>query len=257
MPEEGGPEDDGPPAVVPATTGNPTRASLLDAGAALVQERHTGEVLPGVREVCQKAGRSTAVFYGHFDNLAGFHDALLDQLLSTDVAFEVMARTMDLLRDVTEKIRTGPPDDIPRLIASVAAANMDGQLAIGIPAFRARLLFLATADDRARRHALAAMRRLYEHVTQVQVVGYEALLAAWGREPRPPYNLRTIAITITAVADGLVARRLFEPDLDVTTLFEDAVRSLIPTLSRRTGTPDDLDEALRRSYDPQRPDGSD
>jgi hypothetical protein len=94
------------------------------------------------------------------------------------------------------------------------------------------------------------MRQLYEHVTQVQVVGYEELLAAWGREPRPPYNLRTIAITITAIADGLVSRRLFEPDLDVTTLFEDAVRSLIPTLSRRKGAPDDLDEALRRSYRP-------
>jgi len=242
-----------PAPVASAPTCLPTRASLLAAGADLVQERRTGEVLPGVREVCLRAGRSTAVFYGHFENLAAFHDALIDQLLSTDVAFTVMAETMELLAVVTEKIRSGPADDIPRLIASVAAANMDGQLAIGIPAFRARLLFLATADDRARRHALAAMRRLYEHVTQVQVLGYDALLDTWGREPRPPYDLRTIAITITAVADGLVSRRLFEPDLDVTTLFEDAVRSLIPTLSRRVGTPDDLDEALRRSYGPDPP----
>ncbi len=97
---------------------------------------------------------------------------------------------------------------------------------------------------------MAAMSQLYEHVTQVQVIGYEALLDAWGREPRPPYDLRTVAVTITAVADGLLLRRGFEPDLDVTTLFEDAVRSLIPTLSRRIGAPDDLDEALRRSYGP-------
>lgn len=226
--------------------------SLLDAGAALVQQRRTGEVLPGVREVCQVAGRSTAVFYGQFENLAAFHDALIDQLLSTDVAFEVMAQTMELLAEVTVKIRTGPADDIPRLIASVAAANMEGQLAIGIPAFRARLIFLATADDRARRQGITALRRLYDHVTQVQIIGYEALLDAWGREPRPPYDLRTVAITITAVADGLVLRRQFDPELDVVTLFEDAVRSLIPTLSRRIGTPDDLDEALRRSYTPGR-----
>ncbi|MEO5680790.1 MAG: hypothetical protein ABIS47_14105, partial [Acidimicrobiales bacterium] len=65
----------------------PPRASLLDAGSALVSERRTGEVLPGVREVCQRAGRSTAVFYGHFENLAAYHDALIDQMLSTDVAF--------------------------------------------------------------------------------------------------------------------------------------------------------------------------
>jgi len=232
--------------------GQHPRRALLDAGAALVLERRTGEVLPGLREVCHKAGRSTAVFYGHFENLAAYHDALLDQLLSTDVAFEVMARTMGLLAEVTEMIRSGPADDIPRLIASVAAANMDGQLAIGMPTFQSRLLYLATADDRARRHALAALRQLYEHVTQVQIMGYEALLEAWGREPRPPYDLRTVAITITAVADGLLLRRGFEPDLDVTTLFEDAVRSLIPTLSRPIGTPDDLDEALRRSYRPQR-----
>jgi len=230
-----------------------TREALLLAGASLVQERSTGSVLPGVRPVCDRAARSTAVFYGHFENLAAYHDALIDHLLSTDVAFTVMADTMDLLSEVTEKIQSGPADDIPRLIASVAAANMDGQLAIGMQAFRARLLFVATADDRARRHALVAMRRLYEHVTQVQVLGYEALLNSWGREPRPPYDLRTIAITITAVADGLVSRRLFEPDLDVTTLFEDAVSSLIPTLSRRVGTPDDLDDALRRSYGPQPP----
>jgi len=231
----------------------PARASFLAAGATLVHERRTGEVLPGVREVCHRAARSTAVFYGHFENRAAFHDALIDQLLSTDVAFTVMTETMELLAEVTERIRSGPADDIPRLIASVAAANMDGQLAIGLPAFRARLLFLATADDRARRKALVAMRRLYEHVTQVQVVGYQALLETWGREPRPPNDLRSIAITLTAVADGLVSRRLFEPELDVTTLFEDAVRSLIPTLSRRVGTPDDLDEALRRSYCPQPP----
>lgn len=232
-------------------SGQPGRRSLLDAGVALVQERRTGEVMPGVREVCQKAGRSTAVFYGHFENLAAFHDDLIDQLLSTDVAFEVMARTMELLAEVTQKIRSCPADEIPRLIASVAAANMEGQLAIGMPAFRARQLFVATADDRARRRSMVAMGRLYQHVTEVQVVGYQALLDAWGREPRPPYDLRTIAITITAVADGLMLRRGFEPELDVTTLFEDAVRSLIPTLSRRVGTPDDLDEALRRSYRPQ------
>ena len=234
----------------------PTRASLLEAGAALVNERRTSQVLPGVRLVCQRAGRSTAVFYGHFANLAAYHDALIDQLLSTDVAFEVMAKTMDLLTEVTGKIRTGPPEDIPRLIASVAAANIDAQLAIGMPAFRYRLLLQATAEDRAHQQAITALRRLYDHVTQVQVLGYEALLDAWGREPRPPYDLRTVAITITAVADGLLVRRGFEPDLDVTTLFEDAVRSLIPTLTRRIGTPDDLDEALRRSYRPL-PEGDD
>lgn len=228
----------------------PARNSLLAAGAALVNERRTGEVLPGVREVCQRAGRSTAVFYGHFASLAAYHDALVDELLTTDVAFEVMAKTMDLLAQVTQKIRTGPPEDIPRLIASVAAANIDAQLEIGMPDFRMRLLLQATAEDQAHAQAQRALRRLYDHVTQVQVVGYDALLDAWGREPRPPYDLRTIAITITAVADGLLVRRGFEPDLDVTTLFEDAVRSLIPTLSRRVGAPDDLDEALRRSYDP-------
>lgn len=231
--------------------GPPARSSLLDAGVSLALARRTGEVLPGVREVCQKAGRSTAVFYGHFENLAAFHDELIDKLIaSDDVAFKVMAETMELLAEVTRKIRVCPPDDIPRLIASVAAANMEGQLAIGLPAFRARQLFLATAEDRARRHGLAALRRLYEHITEVQIVGYQALLDAWGREPRPPYDLRTVSITITAVADGLVMRRGFESDLDITTLFEDAVRSLIPTLSRRIGAPDDLDEALRRSYDP-------
>ncbi len=231
----------------------PARSSLLEAGAALVNERRTGEVLPGVREVCQRAGRSTAVFYGHFASLAAYHDALIDQLLTNDVAFEVMAKTMDLLAHVTEKIRTGPAADIPRLIASVAAANIDAQLSIGMPNFRTRLLLQATADDRAHQQAQAALRRLYEHVTQVQVIGYEALLDAWGREPRPPYDLRTVAITLTAVADGLLVRRGFEPALDVTTLFEDAVRSLIPTLTRRVGTPDDLDDALRRSYDPRPP----
>ena len=236
-----------------AGQGSPSRESLLLAGVELVQRRRTGEVLPGVREVCAQAGRSTAVFYGQFENLAAFHDELIDLLLSTDIAFEVMADTMQLLAEVTQKIRSCPADDIPRLIASVAAANMDGQLHKGIPAFRARQLFVATADDRARRHAMEAMRRLYEHVTQVQIIGYEALLDAWGREPRPPYDLRTIAITITAVADGLIHRHGFEPDLDVTTLFEDAVRSLIPTLSRRIGIPDDLDEALRRSYRPDPP----
>ena len=231
------------------------RESLLGAGASLVLERRTGEVLPGVREVCQRAGRSTAVFYGHFENLADFHGALLEQLLSTDVAFEVMARTMELLAEVSQKIRVCPPDDIPRLIASVAAANMQGQLAIGLPAFRSRLLIMGTADDPARRHGTAALRRLYDHVIEVQIIGYKELLDAWGREPRPPYDLRTIAMTITALADGLVLRRCFDPDLDITTLFEDAVRSLIPTLSRRIGTPDDLDEALRRSYRPDPPSG--
>jgi len=62
-----------------------------------------------------------------------------------------------------------------------------------------------------------------------------------------------VAITITAVADGLMLRRGFDVDLDVITLFEDTVRSLIPTLSRRVGAPDDLDETLANSYCPQAP----
>ena len=231
----------------------PARRSLLDAGADLVNSRRTGEVLPGVREVCQRAGRSTAVFYSHFASLAAYHDALVDHLLTTDVAFEVMAKTMDLLAEVTQKIPTAPASDIPRLIASIAAANIGAQLEIGMPDFRTRLLLQATAKDQAHDQAQLALRRLYEHVTDVQVVGYDALLSAWRREPRPPYDLRTIAITITAVADGLLVRRGFQPDLDVITLFEDAVRSLIPTLTRRVGQPDDLDEALRRSYDPRPP----
>ncbi|MEO5680002.1 MAG: hypothetical protein ABIS47_10075, partial [Acidimicrobiales bacterium] len=230
------------------------RASLLDAGSALVSERRTGEVLPGVREVCQRAGRSTAVFYGHFENLAAYHDALIDQMLSTDVGFEVMATTMDLLTEVTGKIRTGPPEDIPRLIASVAAANIDALLEIGMTAFRNRLLLLATADDQARRRAVMALQSLYDHLIEVQIVGYAALFDAWGREPRPPYDLRTVAITVTALADGLLVRHGFEPDFDVTTIFEDAVRSLVPTLTRRIGAPDDLDDVLRRSYDPAPPD---
>lgn len=226
------------------------RSALLDAGASLVSERRTSEVLPGVREVCQRASRSTAVFYGHFDSLATYHAALISQLLSTDVAFEVMASTMQLLAEVTKKIRTGPPEEIPGLIASVAAANVDAQLAIGMTAFRNRLLLQATADDPARRLAVEALQRLYEHVTGVQVLGYRTLLETWGREPRPPYTLETVAITITAVADGLLLRQGFEPDLAVTTLFEDAVRSLIPALTRCTGHPDDLDAMLRRSFRP-------
>ncbi len=234
----------------PASPSVTAREKFLAAGAALVSERRTGHVLPGVREVCIKADRSTAVFYSHFDSLATYHRVLIDQLLSTDIAFEVMATTMNLLADVTERIRTGPSEDIPGLIASVAAANIDAQLAIGMTAFRNRLLLQATADDPARRQAVEALRRLYEHVTEVQVEGYKDLLDTWGREPRPPYDLKAVAVTITAVADGLLLRRGFEPELAVTTLFEDAVRALIPTLTRRVGTPDDLDEALRRSYGP-------
>ncbi len=122
------------------------RTSLLAAGAMLVNGRRTGEVLPGVREVCLRGGRSTAVFYAYFDNLAAYHQALLDHLLSTDVAFEVMARTMDLLAQVTQQMKDCPAEEIPRLIGSVAAANIDAQLAIGMPAFKTRLLLLATAE---------------------------------------------------------------------------------------------------------------
>src|SRR4051812_145767 len=69
-----------------AEAGAETRASLLEAGAALLREQPVGDVLTQVkaRRVAERAGRTIGAFYHHWDTQDAYQRDLLAYVLDPD-----------------------------------------------------------------------------------------------------------------------------------------------------------------------------
>jgi len=78
----------------------------------------------------------------------------------------------------------------------------------------------------------AIVREYYDHFTDELAEAYGIILDSWGREPVPPFDLRSLAVVLTALAAGLSIRSVVDPDNAPESLGRDAILLLGPALTR-------------------------
>lgn len=78
----------------------------------------------------------------------------------------------------------------------------------------------------------ALVRDYYDRFTDELADAYQVLLDAWGREPAPPFDLRGVAVVLTALAAGLSFRHVVDPENAPESLGRDAILLIGPALTR-------------------------
>lgn len=230
-----------------AEAGEQTRASLLEAGAALLRERPVGALFHQVTasEVARRAGRTIGAFYHHWPDQDSFRRDLLAHVLGPEQlpADETVRRVAEQVGDVVE------PGEIVR-------RNARANLVWGVrrPEYVLSVALWAQAgSDPLVRELLLG---LYKGATNVYAPMYANLFEVNGWKPRPPFTVESIAVLVTSLLDGLVMRAVVEPeavpfalpdesgravpeDDAAWDLFSAALLALLPTVTMPADAPDD------------------
>ena len=181
-----------------------TRATLLEAGAALLREEPVGSVLSQLtaRSVSRRAGRTTGAFFHHWRSQEAYQRDLLAFVLDP-ARIASVAEAEDA---ILGGLRSG--GDPVGVLEDTARDNFQSmQTDPYIPLWHA--LWAKHGSD-AYVHEL-----LRHHITAVtaQVAALlDAVVTASGRRFRPPFTLESFAVAVTAIAQGLELRVAIEPD---------------------------------------------
>jgi AcrR family transcriptional regulator len=186
-----------------AEAGEQTRASLLAAGAELLREQPVGRILEQVTapEVARRAGRTIGAFYHHWNDQESYRHDLLRWVLSPEIL-----PTEETVSDVTGALEAfDAPDEIVR---RNARANMVAGLDRPELALTLALSALARRDEATRQ----LLHRQYTVLNESLEPLYEALFAAYGWVPRPPFTVHTFSTVLSALVEGLVIRHVADPE---------------------------------------------
>lgn len=181
-----------------------TRSALLEAGAALLREEPVGSVLSQItaRSVATRAGRTTGAFFHQWRNQDAYQRDL--------VAYVLDPARIESVADAQEAILSGlrTAKDPVQVLEDTARENFRSMQAEPyIPLWHA--LWAKHASDPYVRDLL---RRHMDNVTASVSVVLDAVVRASGRRFRPPFTLDSLAVAITAVAQGLELRVAIEPE---------------------------------------------
>jgi AcrR family transcriptional regulator len=181
-----------------------TRRALLEAGASLLREDPVGSVLSQVtgRAVAERAGRTTGAFFHQWETQEAFHRDLMSYILDP----ARMPSTAEAAHAVLAGLRSGvPPED---LLRGAAEANFAGVRADPyVPLWLA--LWTKHAGDE---HITGLLRENYHAVTAQVTPLFAGLLQASGRAMRPPFTVESLAVTATALVQGLSLRAAVDPE---------------------------------------------
>jgi len=181
-----------------------TRAALLEAGATLLREEPVGSVLNQItaRSVATRAGRTTGAFFHHWHSQEAYQRDLLAYVLDPARIAEVAEAGEAIL----EGLRSG--GDPVRVLEETARENFQSMRADPyIPLWHA--LWAKSGSD-AGVHEL--LRTHIRSVTGSVAALLDAVVTASGRRFRPPFTLDSLAVAVTAVAQGLELRVAIEPE---------------------------------------------
>jgi AcrR family transcriptional regulator len=181
-----------------------TRGALLEAGASLLRDDPVGSVLSQItgRAVAERAGRTTGAFYHQWPSQEAFHRDLMSYILDP----ARIPSTADAARAILTGLSSGlPPDE---LLRQAAAANFAGVRADPyVP-----LWFALWAKHARDEHVTELLRDNFHAVTAQVIPLFAGLLQASGRAMRPPFTVETMAVTATALVQGLSLRAAVDPD---------------------------------------------
>jgi AcrR family transcriptional regulator len=181
-----------------------TRASLLEAGAALLHEQPVGDVLSQVtaRAVVERVGRTTGAFFHQWPTLEAYHRDLLAYVLDP-VRIPSTAEAVDA---VLGGLNAGL--DPATVLHLASRGNFESVRADPYAQLWQALWSKHGQDERV--HDL--LRQNFDRVTGQVVPLLEACLATAGRRMQPPFTVDTFAVLITALVQGLNLRFAVEPE---------------------------------------------
>jgi len=207
-----------------------TRRALLEAGLAILGDTPVEELLSQVtvKDVAKRAGLSPGAVYHYWDSQDDYRRALLETILSTERfrADGQVAAVVTAIRQATERAgATSIRDSVH------AGASKNFEMAAANPAsLQLQLSLWAKHDDETVRELLAG---LYRSLNDDFMPLYEKVVADSGRQFRPPFDARSLAVVLTALVEGLLIRHAVD---------QQAVPAALTEVPRLLGEPEDPQE---------------
>ncbi len=199
-----------------------SRDLLLRAGAAQVLEGGLAILQSGlsVTDLASRAGLSEKTFFKTFGSKERYVDALAASLVGA--ARPDVQNVDHLIEDALVSSR----GDIRRTVRAVCDSCFQevGHAA----ATRAGIAVLALASG--HKEAMGSLKHAYGVYDSIGTRAYDAVIARWGASLRAPFSAQLVAVTLTAIVQGLVLRSLADPDAVPDDLFGNVVIALLSSV---------------------------
>ncbi len=206
------------------------RSELVDAGLALILRQRFQDLLASAdsRSITEGAGVTTGSFFHHFRNRGAFTDAVASRFIERweASADQVVADIQAFAGSEISDVRNVAQADWDKLEAAEAEATLQHLL------WAARNQPLTQDGTETAGDLLA---RCYQYLLDAGIPAYRDAVAAMGREMMPPFDDVDLAVTMTALADGIQMRQGVQPDVVRPDLFADLVAGMLVTLTRPAG----------------------
>jgi hypothetical protein len=195
-----------------------TTESLLRAGAELLADNPVGDVLSQLKAtaIAARAGRTTGAFFNIWPTQDAYRTALLGWIRQERVHSR---RAVEQENAAVLKAQ-GPDVRLTEIVRGAANANFRALMADPMTRLEIALwAFAASRSDvedestaKARGEAGDYLRALYDEVDRDLVPTYTYVLDALGRRMRPGWTVDDLAVSLTALVQGLLMRAVVDPD---------------------------------------------
>ncbi len=209
----------------------------MDAGLELIDELPLPKVFAGVTtaRVAEAAGVTTGSFFHHFATQAEFVDAMVLSILPTpeDLVEQVdeLVDSLDHI-DLLEVLRLNLRDTWEIHVGD-DAIRQGLRFQFHLWAHHDQLLSTAHGESTSVRDVLSESYRI-RHDQAVE--GWKRLLEMTGRTFVEPFDVDRIAVALTAMFEGLLARHQIDPDVVDDGLFGDIAATLATALTVPRGS---------------------
>ena len=210
-----------------------TRVALLDAGVELLRAMTPATLVAALRtrEIARRAGVSPPTFFHHFRTVEEYAAALVDHVFSPrrpklDGVVTRALRDVQRLRLPAEQSIAYHTTDLLRIAADQDHRVRLGLWGLGGPAVdEAYLRFTRTVDEQVLPQA-------------------QALHDVWGREVRPPLDLRSYLSLQLALLTGSLPRHVTDPTVLTPERYARAAAALSMVMLRPRGDRRTMDDRL-------------
>lgn len=221
----------------PASKAERTKERILEAALELLPGalRSGLEQALGPVPVSRRAGVSRQTWYRYW---GGEGDSFMSDFVSfmLPISWGMAGVLREGVAGLTDGGRIIGLDAAVELARLSISASYDAEYVLT----RFIVFMLATEEraiaDRSGRPleegVTALVREHYDRYTDELAEAYGAILDAWGREPAPPFDLRSIAVVLTALASGLSIRHAVDPEAAPLDLGKEVIIMLAPALTR-------------------------
>jgi AcrR family transcriptional regulator len=217
-------DDDGLPA--------DPRTRLIRAGMQVIDELPLGKVFAGASaaSIAERAGATTGSFFHHFANVAEFTDAIV--LDFREVPHDIEEGVGELVEvldqvDLIEMTQAA-------LVETWRTFNASDQFTTR---FR-RMMMLWAHQHKDLAAEVDGLRTVGDVLRENYTVREAEVISAWGvmleragRKLVPPFTIERVAVSLTAIFQGLVVRHSVDPDRVDDELFSDVMVALLASLT--------------------------